>query len=64
MYVDDRFQIEVRHLVDRAYAALADAKNPAKLAEKHMTVYMERFAELDDKSKEKISKKYKKYMEQ
>ena len=62
--MEQRFQIEVRHLVDRAYAALADAKNPAKLAEKHIAVYMERFAELDDKSKEKIAKKYKKYMEQ
>lgn len=64
MYVDDRFQIEVRHLVDRAFAALAEAKNPAKLAEKHIAVYMEHFTELDDKSKEKIAKKYKKYMEQ
>ena len=61
---EERLQIEIRHLIDRSYATLAKSKNPEELAKKHLALYKSFFQELDVKSKEKLSKKYNKYLEQ
>lgn len=61
---EERLQIEIRHLIDRSYATLAKSTKPEELAQRHLGLYKEHFQELDEKSREKLSKKYKKYMEQ
>lgn len=57
-----RFQIEVRHLIDRAYAAVSASGFPSKLAATHLAAFKIHASELDAQSQKKLASKYKKYM--
>ena len=60
--LENRFQIEVRHLIDRAAATVSVSASPDELAAFHLAVFKAHASELDAQSQKKLTSKYKKYI--
>ncbi len=54
----ERFQIEVRHLIDRAYKAAGEKTNPEKAREKAYQGFQPFLAQMDGKSLQKLNAKF------
>ncbi len=57
--LNERLQIEIRHLIDRAYAHSQTLKNPASAAKKQFSEFQEYISILDEQSLKKLTSKYK-----
>ena len=60
--VEERYQIELRHMIDRAAAVVVASGSPADTAALHLAVFKAHESELDAQSQKKLSSKYKKYI--
>lgn len=60
--LEQRFQIEVRHLIDRAYAAVSASGSPAEMAALHLAAFKAHASELDAQTQKKLASKYKKFL--
>lgn len=60
--VEERYQIELRHMIDRAAAVVVASGSPADTAALHLAVFNAHESELDAQSQKKLASKYKKYI--
>lgn len=58
--LNERLQIEIRHLIDRAYSHSQMLKNPATAAKKQYAEFQKYITVMDDQSIKKLDSKYKK----
>lgn len=56
--LNERLQIEIRHLIDRAYAHSQKLKNPVSAGKKQFTEFQEYISVMDEKSIKKLNSKY------
>ncbi len=60
--MEERYQIELRHMIDRAAATVSASASPDELAALHLAVFKAHASELDAQSQKKLTSKYKKYI--
>ena len=60
--LNQRQQIETRHLIDRAYTTALAAPDPADIASNQLSAFKRYSRMMDDKTKAKLLSKYKKYL--
>lgn len=60
--LNERLQIEIRHLIDRAYTHSQTLKNTASAAKKQFAEFQEHLSVMDEQSIKKLNSKYKKFI--
>lgn len=58
-----RLQVEIRHLIDRAYKYSRTAKDPDNMAQKQYNEFQKHLSLMEQKSIDKLYSKYKKYIQ-
>lgn len=61
-HFNQRLQIEIRHLIDRAYKYSRTTKNPDSTAQKQYDEFHKHLSIMEQKSISKLNTKYKKYI--
>lgn len=58
-HLNERLQIEIRHLIDHTYVYSQTLKNPASAVQKQFAEFQKHILIMDEKSIKKLNSKYK-----